>query len=260
MQKILSIFGVIAIAALIFAGIFLPLQNANSATPTDTANFAETADEKEDKRTISVSGSYEVSAAPEKVEIHLSVESTALKAKDSQAKNADVSAKVLTALNAAGIPKTSIETTNYTLNENREWNEATRKYELKGYSTTNSLKISSTNINDAGKIIDAAVGAGANRVDSIVFSLTDAKTKELKLSALKKAGEETKQKAQTLADSVGVKIKQIESISEQSISFYPVYQDYYKTFAGASAESAPTEIIAGQIKVSAQVSAVYSIE
>lgn len=261
MNKFFSYIGLAVVFALIAAGLFYPLQNVSSLQAGQTVNLQED-DDKDDARIISVMGSYEVSAQPEKVEVYLSIVSEALKAKDSQTQNADLSSKVINALVAAGIARSSIETVNYSLQEKNEWSEFARKYERKGYETTNQLKITSANTNDAGKIIDSAIASGANRIDSIAFSLTDAKVKQLKLEALKKASEETKQKADAMAGAVGVKVKQLESLSEQQTYYYPVYQNYkaFDAVAGAAPESAPTEILAGQIKVSAQVTAEYEIE
>lgn len=254
MEKILMGIGAVTLVLMVAAGIFFMLPDGHSQeVPAGDKDNAQL-------RSISVSGSSELSHAPEKVEVFFSVVTDSLKAADSQKKNAEVSAQVVSALQQAGFSRDSIETVSYSLQENREWEDFSRKYVLKGYKTINSLKVSSKNTGDAGKIIDAAIGAGANQIDSIAFSLTDDTVKELKLEALKKASEDTISKSSAIAGAVGVKVKQLETITENQTYYYPVYKSYAAPEASGIASDFSTQILEGQIKVSAQVSAVYSIE
>ncbi len=258
--KMFAYIGMASVLVMVLAGAFLPFQNVNSQSET-IANFAE--DEEDDhRRTITVSGSHEISVAPEKVDVYVSVVSDSLKAKDSQAQNALDSQKVINALLAVGVKSTDIETTSYSLNEINEWNNTTNKYDRKGYRTTNSLKITLANINDAGKIIDASITAGANRVDNIIFGLKDATQEQLKLQALEQASAVSKEKAMVMANGVGVTIVALDSMTENSNYYVPYYNTYQRAAdsAGGVAESAPTEIYAGDIKISANVSATYTIK
>ncbi len=254
LNKLFAVIGMALVGVLLVAGMMLPLTNVTSQT-----TGAE--DEDDDAmRTITANGLSEISVAPEKVDIYVSVFTDSLKARDSQAENANTSQKVINALVAAGVPKAKIETTSYSLQELTEYNQLTYKYDKKGYRTTNSLKIELSNINDAGKIIDAAIAGGANRVDNIVFGLTDATQAKLKLQALENASADSLDKAKAMAAGVGVEVVQLETMSEQSSYYYPVYRSFQESADSAGGAPAPTEILAGDIKVSANVSATYSIE
>jgi uncharacterized protein YggE len=255
LKNVLAGFGAVFVLGLVLAGLMFPLPLASSQVPSDSPS-------QDDMRTISVTGSSELSAKPEKVEVYFSVVTSNALAKQSQQENTDKSAKVMAALQAAGIKKENIETVSYSLNKYREWDEVGRKYKETVYRTVNALKVTSTSTGDAGKIIDAAIAGGANQIDSISFSLTDATVKQLKLEALKKASEQTTEKANAIAGAVGVTVKQLETISEQQTYYQPNYRTLSASYDSAegAAAPAPTEIIEGQIKVSAQVSAVFSIE
>ena len=250
--------GVAAVCVLVLAGLFLPFPSVFSATAPDGTN---TGDDKDEMRTVSVSGMSEISVAPEKVELYVSVVTESLKAKDSQAQNASAFQKVSAALLAAGVKKENIETVSYSLNEISEYDNLSQKYVKKGYRAVNAIKITVTSIADAGKIIDVATAAGANEVNNIVFGLTKKTEDELKLQALQNASADSLNKAKIMAKGVNVKIKQLESMTENSNVYIPYYAKAYDLRAEAAGAPAPsTEFFAGSIKVSASVQATYSIE
>jgi len=209
---------------------------------------------EEPKYLIDVNGVSELSADPEKVEVYLGVETTALTAKESQENNADTMQAIRDSLKLIGISSKDIETTEYTLNVIQHWDEDTEKYIITGYKTTHIIKIESTDINKAGDIIDKSVQNGANKVNDVVFSLTDEKIKEMKLEALKKAGINAKEKADVIANSLGITIKGVYRASENYVYYTPYVQKGYEM---AAMQAASTEISPGQIKISASLSVSY---
>jgi hypothetical protein len=209
------------------------------------------------KNLLDVNGDATVSADPDKVEIYLGTETTAVNAKDSQQENADIMQAIRSSLQSIGITTRDIKTTEYSLTAITHYDEKTEKYVITGYKTTHIIKIQSTDINKAGDIIDKSVQSGANRVNNVVFSLTDAKIKEMRLDTLKKAGTNAREKADAMADSLGVTIKRVYRASEG----YVYYQPYYaaeKSYVNAGV-SAPTEITPGQIEIRASVSVSYEL-
>ena len=211
---------------------------------------------EEPKYLIDVNGEAKISADPEKVEVYLGAETTASTAKKSQQDNANIMQEIRNSLKLIGISSDDIETTQYTLTVVQHWDKDTEKYVITGYKTTHVIKIESTDINRAGDIIDKSVQAGANIVNSVVFSLTDEKINEMRLEALRKAGLNAKEKAEAIADSLGVNIKGLYHTSESYVYYTPYVQRGYE-MAVAGAAAAPTEISPGQIEVSASLSVSY---
>jgi len=209
---------------------------------------------EESKYLIDVNGLSELSADPEKVEVYLGAETTALTAKQSQEDNADTMQAIRKSLQTIEITSKDIETTEYTLNVIQHWDEDTEKYIITGYKTTHIIKIKSTDINKAGDIIDKSVQSGANKVNDVIFSLTDEKIKEIRLEALKKAGINAKEKADAIANSLGITIKGVYRASENYVYYTPYVQKGYEM---ATTAGAPTEISPGQIKISASLSVSY---
>jgi len=216
-----------------------------------------TGESEQAKNLINVNGDAKLSADPEKVEVSLGAETTALTAKESQTDNANIMNDIRNSLKSIGIASKDIKTTQYSLDVVQHWDDKNEKYVIDGYRTTHILKIESTDINKAGDIIDKAVQSGANKVNGVVFSLTDGKIKELRLSALKQAGTNAKEKADAIANSLGVTITRVNQASEG----YVYYQPYnvQKEYAMAASAPAPTEISPGQIEITASISVSYEI-
>ena len=207
-----------------------------------------------------VSGSATASANPDKVTIMLSVETQDDSATKSQQDNADLTAAVRSALSGIGISAESVETTGYSLSQVREYDSQTRTYVNKGFKTVHSMKVELSDTSRAGEVIDAAVSAGANRINGVYFGLSDTKMKELRLQALEAASGNAKEKAESIAKGLGVTVKRVMSASESYGTPQPIYKGYGMEMAVQSAGAgAATEVTPGEVSVTASVSAVFEI-
>ena len=102
-------------------------------------------------------------------------------------------------------------------------------------------------LTQVGKVIDTATGSGANRIQSLQFTLKNRETVEAQ--ALTEAARNARKKADTLAAALGVNILRILSVSESSPIVVPV-----RSVAYARAEATSTSIESGTIEVQATVS------
>jgi hypothetical protein len=209
------------------------------------------------ENSIQVSGETTLNLEPNKAEVILGVETQEVTALDSQQKNAEVMEKIMNALRANGVRDEDIKTYNYNVYPIRQWNSKSPDYqEVIAYRTTNTVKIKTTDMDNIGKIIDAAAAVGANRFQGVNFGLTEDMESKYRNEALKAASENAHEKAEAIADGLGIDIKGVLRASESS-SYQPVYQ-YYDTFARAGgAMEAETEISPGTIQMSATVSVSY---
>ena len=108
-------------------------------------------------------------------------------------------------------------------------------------------------VGSVGKVIDAAVAAGANLTNGITFQLSDASKGET--DALGKAVENAKSKAQALADASGASLGPVVSISEATPQSYP---PVFAMAAGADA-AASTPVSPPTIKSQVSVTVVWSL-
>src|SRR3989344_4001019 len=152
-----------------------------------------------DRRLISSSGSVAKAYTPDEATLSFSVETLSKDASESQAKNAEISAKVRNAIKALGIADDDIQTSSYTLYPEYQWDEFTKKSEPIGYRTSNSIQITVRDFSLTGKVIDAAVDAGVNRVDNISFTLSKQKEAQVRADLLAQAASTAKSKAELIA-------------------------------------------------------------
>ncbi len=244
-KNILTIILVIGLAA---TSVILAINMKSGNTIITGGNEQKT-------NTISVTGEGKVSTQADKAEIYAKINtegSTASAAKDS---NTQLSNKVIDALTTAGVKKSDIETSYYYLNKKQEWDENQKKIVDKGYELNHVLKITTTNLDKVGDLVDIAVNAGANGIDRVSFGLSDAKQKDISKEALKIASANGEDKANAIADSMNLNIGKLVTASESSFNYIPyvVSNVAYKEMG-----SAP-QILPQNLEITASVMLTYEI-
>ena len=216
---------------------------------------------------ISVSGTASQRVAPDLLNIQVSIETSADTAKQSQDDNSEVSEDVRNRLKDAGVQDDEIKTVSYSVdvirNSTRKCDDYGCSYDwvIVGYKTTHVLNIRTTDLEDGGAIVDAASGAGENEVfvDYVSFSLQEETRREIQKDLLKEAGQEAEEKAQSIAEGLGATLGKVVQASESFYYPQPVYRSYDYVMAEAAAEPVPTSFSAGEVEVSATVSAGYEL-
>ncbi len=190
---------VIAIAVITFglAGNALAISPTNPSVGTDL------------QRSITTTGIAQINVEPDKAEIMLGVETQSKTAQTSQQENARIITAIKQALVSKGISKEDIVTSHYNVYPQRDWKDNT--YEIVGYRTVHMLKINTKNLEKVGEYIDAAVNAGANRVQGVYFSLTNEKRDQIKIDALAMAAKNARVKADAIASGLEVRIVRVLS-------------------------------------------------
>jgi len=229
-----------------------------SGLNTDAIYFA--TDDATGKRLLSVSGMITKTVSPDQAVIVLAVETLDSSAKESQAENARVSTAVINALKTAGVPDNQIKTVGYTLYEQFQWNETTRKSESTGYQTSHRIQVTLTDLDSVGEVVDAAAQAGSNRVEQVSFSLSNAAQEELRTEALAEAAQNARAKANSIATGLGITLGQVYSASENSNYATPYYYRGFESLSADAGSPAPTTpITAGDVEFSATVSVQFEI-
>ena len=129
--------------------------------------------------------------------------------------------------------------------------------EIVGYQAANSVTVDTTALDRVGPLIDAAISAGANRVDSVSFTLRDQSGP--RNEAIAKAAADATSQARALAAALGVKLTRVLNASTTAEPRPIRFMGMAKAaFAPAAAE--PTPISPGQITVPATVTLSYAIQ
>lgn len=182
------------------------------------------------ERTASVTGSATASIAPDMVTVQFGVDTEAKTAQGVISTNAQMMNAVVSAVMNSGVTKDEISTAGFSIypvyNDTiPDLTTGIHKSILTGYQASNTLYVKTTNLSLAGSIVDAAVGAGANRVDNIAFSLSPDKQQSMQDSLLGQAVLNAQSRAQKVLDPLGQKIIGVKmvNLSEFNPAPSPMY-------------------------------------
>lgn len=234
---------------LILAGVVLALLAGTSIFALLPHGSA-AAQETDRQGAMHVSGRAVVTAAPDIAYVALGVETRNESAQTAAMENAALMDKVLTSLKELGLTEEDFSTSGYNVYSYQQTSRSAPEAEpTTWYVVQNRLEITVRDLDRVGEIIDAAIGAGANQVQSVRFDIQDKQA--MQLQALENAVKQARMKAQTLAEAAGVTLGGIKVITEQNTSYVP-YTDTaaLRTFA---APEAKTQITPGDVEVSADV-------
>ncbi|WP_445509445.1 SIMPL domain-containing protein [Rossellomorea marisflavi] len=117
--------------------------------------------------TITVSGEHTSYGAPDEALLTLGVMTEGPDLQKAQQENNENIKNIVGTLQANGVSKSDIQTANYQIIPRYSFEDG--KQIFNGYEVVNILRIHLRSIERAGKIIDDAVKAGANRVEGIQF-------------------------------------------------------------------------------------------
>jgi len=205
---------------------------------------------------ISVNGEATIAAEPDQAQIDIGVTTQARSAPDAARENAERLARVLAAVKKLLGKGDEVKTSGYALNPQYRYPQG-GKPEIVGYVANNIVRVKTGKLDDVGKMIDAAMQAGANNLNRLAFTLKDEES--ARLDALKQAAAKAKAKAEAIAASLGLKIVRIVSITEGERSFQPVYRAAPMARGEALAAAAPTPVEPGTVDVRATVSLVAEV-
>ena len=210
-------------------------------------------------RIIMTSGSAEVKVTPDRAQVTVSVQTENADVKKAQSENAAMMDAVVKAIKAAGIADADIRTSGYSIYPVYDDTSSIFGKKVKYYRVTNSVQVTIRDVTKTGEVIDAAVAAGANQVNSIMFMVSEELEQSLRSEVLGKAVRKARADADIVAAAAGVTITGVKEINVGSY-YPPVYYENARPAAmDAKATSVSTPVEPGQVTISAQISATYLI-
>lgn len=206
---------------------------------------------------VEVSGTATVSVTPDRVRASFAVETRAAAAADAAADNARLMDRVVRALRASGIQGIEIETFGYALRPEYSWTEGqpVRTRVIDGYTAVNNIRASATDVQAAGKVLDTAIQAGANRVSSLAFEASD--TEAARAEALAQAVRNARAQAQVMAEALGRVLGPPLEVRGGAEVPYPRRGAEIMLRAAESAVDTPIE--SGDLTVSASVTVRFAL-
>jgi uncharacterized protein YggE len=190
---------------------------------------------------VVAAGQGTVSVQPDEAKVQFSVVTQAVTAQDAASQNATQVTAVLAALRSVLGPSANLKTLSYSLNPN--YSNGNQPI-LIGYTATNTVQVTLSDLSLIGKVIDTGIQAGANRVQGLQFGLKD--DQPTRAQALKLATVQAKAHADAMASGLGLKTGAAISIQEGFATSVPVR-------VGVAAPTATTPVETGSVDVTATV-------
>ncbi len=119
------------------------------------------------------------------------------------------------------------------------------------------MRIKTTHLDQVGRVIDAAMQAGANNINRLIFTLKDEQAAQLE--ALRAASAKAKVKAEAIAGSLGLKIVEISSVTEGERTVQPVFRQAMAA-RGEALAAAPTPVEPGTVEIRSTVTLTAQID
>jgi uncharacterized protein YggE len=208
------------------------------------------------QKTISLTGAGIASATADQATLNLGVEVTKDTAGEAISENANLMAAVIEAMKNQGVSEEDIKTTNYNVYAQYDWKEDGR--ELVGYTVSNMVQVVVKDIDNVGNVIDVAGEAGSNSINGISFGLSEDKMAELKTAAYILALGDAQDKADLIAETLGLSITGVQSVTENSYTPVRSYMEYAEAGMDmAMSSKTPTPIVSGDLSVSVNVHIVF---
>ena len=171
---------------------------------------------------------------------------------------------VVSAIKGVGISEDELSTSRLNISPIYDYyNEpqGKRTQELVGYRVSNILMVETEQLDKAADIIDGAVNAGANRVDSVYFTLSPQKQLDVKDGLLEDAVLNAKSKAEKALSPLNHKIIGVKAVTLSEFGIPPPmpYPKYGFDMAMAESARAPTPVFSSDQDVTTTASVIFLI-
>ncbi|MCA1590565.1 MAG: SIMPL domain-containing protein [Acidobacteria bacterium] len=197
-------------------------------------------------------GEAEIAVKPDRAEIDVGVVTQAENSRNAVEQNARKLASTLARLRTLLGADADIKTISYSLTPNYRYPQTGGEPTITGYTATNIVRVTLDDLARVGNVIDTATEAGANRIQSLRFTLRD--EKPVQAQALRDAALAARRKADALAAALNVKVVRVLSAVESGSPVVPM-----RDVAFARAEAASTPIEPGTIEIRASVTLTVQI-
>ena len=193
----------------------------------------------------------EVQVAPDRATISLGVQSRAATAADAAAQNSRKQRAVIDAVKGKGISAEQIATTSFNVIPETQYDQRGQTApKTTSYLVMNTVSVEVRRIDQVGPVIDAALAAGANQVNSLAFSIGAADS--VRRIALANAVAKSRADAEAMARAAGGSLGSLIELTAGDMYSPPVPMAYGR-IQGEMKQSVPIE--PGQETVRANVTA-----
>lgn len=197
---------------------------------------------------IRATGEGITSVVPDQAGISVTIETRSAGAQEASQGNAAKVEAVLSRLRSILGQRAEIQTTGISLSPVQTFPRDGAPPQTVGYLASNTLRVTMNELSGAGRVIDAAVEAGATRVGGVTFGLRD--PEPARAQALKLAAQRAKMQVEAIASGLNVRVGAVVR-AEESAQVFGVPADRFGAAAGAPSATTPVE--GGLVEIRANV-------
>ena len=229
------------------AAICATMATAAFAAPQGTFDTSE----------IQITGQASRSVAPSYAILTLGITSQNTNINAAKSNNDRIMSDLISRLANLGVDKKDIFTSNISINPTSDYQEGKRINT--GYNVSNHVTVKINNLDNVGKVVDAAVSAGANDINNLSFQndvsqqLSDALTTE--------AIQNGRHKAEVIAAALGRTLGPVKTVSISTTETSSMDSGYYRSgvMLKAALETA-TPVEKGSLVVSQNANITYYLQ
>jgi hypothetical protein len=203
-------------------------------------------------RTVQANGNATLYVSPDQAQLDVGVVTNAGTAQDSAQQNATMTTAVLTAIKTVLGSSGTVQTISYYVNP--RYSNTGQTSTIVGYTTSNTVRVTTNDLSIIGRLIDAANLAGANTVGGLSFGLQDPEPKVLQALAL--ATKQAMSHAGAIASGLGATLGPVAS-AQQASAYAPILVPS-TGLAGAAAVTTPVQT--GTVSVYASVTVAVQLQ
>lgn len=197
-----------------------------------------------------------VRTAPDVAQVGAGVMTRAATAQEAVRMNAQQMDRLITKLRSLGIERKDIQTSNFNLNPQYQYNNDGRQPTFIGYDVSNQLNVKLRDLKRAGEVLDALVAAGANNIFGPNFMLED--DVAAKQSAREAAFRRGREMAQDYARMAGFGTMRLLEVSESVQTYSPMMRGEAQAIAVA-AKDVGTQIEPGEVGTGVTITVKYEM-
>ena len=212
---------------------------------------------------LMVTGMGEARIQTDRGRIEFMVETQAPTARAAAVQNSELMDAVMRALRETGGQTTTVETGGYSLEPVYRYPSREEPREIpviEAYRAVNHVRVRADDVSRVGPLIDAGIGAGANRVSSLSFEAKD--PEPARMEALREAVAKARREAETVALALGDVLGQTLEVHTSSDFGYPMVTNTAMVGRGAmdAVQVAPTPVQPGEQIVRASVTIKFALD
>jgi uncharacterized protein len=213
------------------------------------------ATEKPSPPSIRTLGEATVAVKPDQAQIDIGIVTQAESAQSAAQDNAQKLEMVLTELRKLLGPQADLKTISYALSPLFHYPQPGGTPTITGYSATNIVRVTTTDLTQVGKIIDVTSQSSASKIERLHFTLKDEQAAYAQ--ALRDAVARATSKAEAIASALGAKIVRVLAAEEAGLPPRPIMPVALEARAGPAL--AETPVAPGTLEIRATVTLTVEI-